>query len=89
MQTAQLSTYSDLELALMILLGYFGNGQARVKALGSRYSAAQSVVEEILLTGKIPSGSGTVSADRISKAVHSVFDKDIDAITEELLNELD
>ena len=89
MKTAQLSTYSDLELALMILLGYFGNGQDRVKALGSRYSAAQSVVEEILLTGKIPSGSGAASADRIIKAVHSVFDKDIDAITEELLNELD
>ena len=89
MQTAQLSTYSDLELALMILLGYFGNGQDRVKALGNRYNAAQAVVEEILLTKKIPSGSGAASADRIIKAVHSVFDKDIDAITEELLNELD
>lgn len=88
MQTANLKTYSDLEIALMIMLGYFGNGQDRVKALGSRYNACQAVVEEILMTGKVPSGSGAASADQIIKAVHSVFDKDIDKITEELLNEL-
>ena len=89
MQTAALKTYSDLELALMVLLGYYGNGQARVKALGDRYNAAQGIVDQILISGKIPPGSGTLTADRISKAVHSVLNKDVDTLTEEILNEIE
>lgn len=88
MQIAALNSYSDLELALMVLLGYFGNGKDREKALGSRFTKVQNVVNEIWNTGKIPSGSGSASADQVIKAVRSVFNNQIDEIAEDILNEL-
>lgn len=87
MQKAALSTYSNLEAALMVLLGYYGNGQARVKALGSRYNEIQGLVDQILVSGAIPSGSGSVSQETIRTAVKSVFEKAIDEISEEIVNE--
>lgn len=87
MQKAALSTYSNLEAALMVLLGYYGNGQTRVKALGSRYNEIQGLVDQILISNSIPSGSGSVSQETIRAAVKSVFEKAIDEITEEIVNE--
>lgn len=80
-----LNSYSDLELALMILLGYFGNGSARKSKLGSRYAAAQGIVEQIL-RGTVPAGSGNVTAASIEKAVRNTFQDCINEITEEIVN---
>lgn len=79
-----LTSYSDLELALMVLLGYFGNGQDRKKRLGSRYDKVQSIVEQIL-RGTVPAGSGTAT---IKKAVAAVFQETINEIVKEIKNEL-
>jgi hypothetical protein len=43
-----LSKYSDTELARMVIAGKFGNGDTRVKLLGTRYSAVQNMVNRIL-----------------------------------------
>lgn len=88
MTPGKLSSYSDLELALMILLGCYGNGAARRQALGSRYNAAQGIVEDILATGSVPDGTGSADPDQIRKAVQSVFDDTIKEITNEVVNKL-
>ena len=80
-----LNSYSDLELALMVLLGYFGNGAARKQKLGARYSAAQGIVEQIL-RGTVPAGSGNVTAASIEKAVRNTFQDCINEITEDIIN---
>lgn len=43
--TADLSRYTDEQLADMVMRGDFGNGEARKKALGSRYNAVQAIVD--------------------------------------------
>jgi hypothetical protein len=88
MTPGKLSSYSDLELALMILQGCYGNGAARRQALGSRYNAAQGIVEQILATGRVPDGKGSTDPDQIRKAVSSVFNDTIKEITEEVMNKL-
>lgn len=87
MQTAAIKTYNDLELALMVLLGYMGNGTARVQKLGDRYSAVQKLVQQIIDTQKIPSGS-SYTRDQITKAVQSVLNTDIKEFAEAIKNEL-
>ena len=81
--TQALSTYSNLELALMVLLGYYGNGQARKNKLGNRYDAVQAIVEQIL-RGTVPAGSAGYTKEQISKSLHSVFDQMIDDIVSEV-----
>lgn len=81
--TQALSTYSNLELALMVLLGCYGNGQARKEKLGSRYSDVQAIVEQIL-RGTVPAGSAGYTKEQISKSLHSVFDQMIDDIVKEV-----
>lgn len=83
----QLNQYSDLELALMVLLGYFGNGQTRKNNLGSRYAAVQGIVEQIL-RGTVPAGSGMFEKEKIKAAVQAVFQNTIDQVTEEIINDL-
>lgn len=86
-QTKSLGTYSDLELALMVLLGYYGNGVDRKKRLGSRYGTVQAIVEQIL-RGSVPSGTGPdVMQARISKAVSKVFQESNAQIAKEITNE--
>lgn len=80
-----LNSYSDLELALMVLLGYFGNGAVRKQKLGARYNAAQGIVEQIL-RGSVPAGSGNVTSASIEKAVRNTFQDCINEITEEIIN---
>lgn len=81
--TQALSTYSNLELALMVLLGYYGNGQDRRNKLGSRYSEVQAIVEQIL-RGTVPAGSAGYTKEQISKSLHAVFDQMIDDIVKEV-----
>lgn len=86
-QTKSLGMYSDLELALMVLLGYYGNGADRKKRLGSRYGTVQAIVEQIL-RGTVPSGTGPdVMQARISKAVSKVFQESNAQIAKEITNE--
>lgn len=85
--TQPLTAYSDLELALMVLLGYFGNGQTRKNNLGARYTAVQTIVEQIL-RGSIPAGSGNIKTATIEKAVRNVFQDCINDIVEDIKNEL-
>lgn len=88
MTPGKLSSYSDLELALMILLGYYGNGEARRKALGNRYPAAQGLVEEILNSGKIPDGSG-MDPEALQKAMLKTFYDVINEITSEVIERME
>lgn len=82
-----LASYSDLELALMVLLGYYGNGAARKQKLGSRYATVQGIVEQIL-RGAVPAGSREFNRENVKAAVYAVFDKSIEEITEDIINEL-
>ena len=88
MTPGKLSSYSDLELALMILIGCYGNGEARRKALGSRYPAAQGLVEDILRTDRIPDGSGT-DPETLQKAMLTTFYDVINEITSEVIERME
>lgn len=87
MKPGKLSTYSDLEVALMVLLGVYGNGAARKQALGSRYAAVQKTVDFIVSTSNIPDGSGA-DPDRIKKAIMQTFYNSIEAVTKEVMENL-
>lgn len=87
MMPGRLSSYSDLELALMILLGVYGNGAARKQALGSRYTEAQKIVDFIVSTSNIPDGSGA-DQTRIKKAIMQTFYNSIDEVTKEVMENL-
>lgn len=86
MQKAALKTYSDLELALMVMLGYYGNGETRKKNLGDRYSAVQGIVQKIIDTDKVPAGTGLWNKDSIRKSIQAAFISDINEIAEEIIN---
>lgn len=51
--SGSLDDYSDLDLALMVLLNVFGSGTKRKKALGARYYAVQDMVNKITSSGTI------------------------------------
>lgn len=87
MKPGKISSYSDLELALMVLLGVYGNGAARRQALGSRYAAAQGIVQSILNTDNIPDGSGPDPA-KIRQAIQKVFEKSVNEISNEVIENL-
>ena len=53
-KTDTLSKYTDEQLADMVIEGKFGNGVARVKALGNRYSAVQRIVNARLIPTVTP-----------------------------------
>lgn len=84
---SNLNSYTDLELALMVLLGYFGNGQDRKNRLGSRYAAAQAIVEQIL-RGTVPAGSSNITKDQIRTAVNSALGAAVKELTEDIINDL-
>lgn len=54
MKCKDYTTNTTLELALMVMLGVFGTGDARKKALGKRYDKVQKLVNQINSTGVIP-----------------------------------
>lgn len=86
MKPGKLDTYSDLELALMIKLDVFGTGEARKKALGSRYAAAQSIVNQIGKTGTIPDGSARADPEKLKKAISAVFGDVENELKEDIVN---
>jgi len=80
-----LSTYSDLELALMVLLNYFGTGSARRQKLGSRYTAVQRIVDQIC-HGTVPAGKGgAVDPAKLDAAIKNVFSSELDEIRKEIM----
>ena len=86
-QTKSLGTYSDLELALMVLLGYYGNGADRKKRLAPRYGTVQAIVEQIL-RGTVPAGTGpAVIKTKVKAAVTKALQESITELTEDILNE--
>lgn len=87
MTIQSLNKYSNLELALMVVLGYFGNGQERVNKLGSRYKSVQNLVEQIV-AGTVPAGSGQLTKAKVKAAVLQVFNEAINEIAKEVENEL-
>jgi len=89
MRPGKVSSYTDLELALMIFQGCFGNGAARRQALGSRYDAAQSLVDQMLRTGAVPDGEGSGSVDpaKLQQSINKCFTDVLDEIKEEIVNE--
>lgn len=44
--SVNINNYTNDQLAELVLKGVFGNGEARKKALGNRYSAVQKIVEQ-------------------------------------------
>lgn len=89
MRPGKVNSYSDLELALMIFQGCFGNGSARRQALGSRYAAAQGLVDQMLRTGAVPDGegSGNVDPKKLQQSIDKCFDSVLTEIREEIVNE--
>lgn len=87
MTPGRLSSYSDLECALMVIIGCYGNGQARRGALGSRYATVQSIVEQILNSGKVPDGSGT-DPEAVRNAMIATFYDTIEEITNEVIERM-
>ena len=81
-----ISKYSDLELALMALLGYLGNGEVRRQKLGSRYSTVQGIVNQIL-AGAVPAGSG-IDPDKLKRAILNTFTEIIEETAEDIINGL-
>lgn len=51
-ETTDLSKYTDQQLAEMVLQGTFGNGDTRKALLGSRYSAVQKIVNNLVSNKK-------------------------------------
>lgn len=81
-----LSTYSDLELALMVMLGYYGTGTTRKQKLGDRYSKVQAIVNNIS-AGTVPTGSGSGAVDpaKLQTAINKTFSEVMDEIRAEVI----
>lgn len=63
MKVININEYNDLELAFMCLLGYFGTGIDRLKALGTRYTKVQPLVNQ-LVAGKVPKSTTSTTQDK-------------------------
>lgn len=85
MTPGKLQTYSDLEIALMILLGCYGNGQHRKDMLGDRYGVCQSIVDYILNNDEVPNGSGNLDPKKLQDAVNAVFEDVLHEVKEEII----
>lgn len=73
-----INKYNDLELALMVLLNYFGVGDTRKRLLGTRYKKVQSLVN-IIGTGVMPEGSSAgIDLNKIKEALESLKPTDED-----------
>ena len=69
MRVNKIDSYTDLELALMVLLDYLGTGNVRKNKLGSRYKDVQSLVNYILLNNEIPEGTGNTTIEDLNKVL--------------------
>ena len=87
---AEIGEYSDLELALLVMLGQFGNGQERRNNLGIYYDSVQSVVE-YLAVGICPKPDPRgLSDEQIRKALEKIrpTNKDFDAMVDDFIDAL-
>ena len=86
----KVSSYTDLELALMCILSVYGNGQTRKNNLGSRYAAVQGLVNRCV-TGTIPagSGSGKVSPEKLAAAIDKTFNETMKDLRKEIVENYD
>lgn len=71
--TDPLDVYTDDELADKVLAGEFGNGEARIAALGDRYANVQAIVNERLAKSYVTVEGDTV-ADVAKKTGRNVED---------------
>lgn len=69
MKINKLDSYTDLELALMVLLDYLGSGSIRKKKLGERYKNVQTLVNYILANNEIPEGNGNITIEELNKVL--------------------
>lgn len=69
MKINNIDTYTDLELALMVLLDYLGRGDARKKKLGNRFKSVQNLVNYILANKEVPAGTGHMSIELLNDAL--------------------
>lgn len=65
--TDDLSQYTDVQLAQMVIKGKFGNGEDRKKALGSRYAAVQAIVTQLMSSGVYYTVRGGDTVSKIAK----------------------
>lgn len=87
---AETGEYSDLELALLVMLGQFGNGQERRNNLGVYYDSVQGVVE-YLAVGICPKPDPRgLTDDQIRKALEKIrpTNEDFDAMVDDFINAL-
>lgn len=91
MKYGPIDSYTDLELALMVLLGYLGNGVKRRDNLGDRYATVQGIVQDILNTNRIPDGSAGSELDpeKLDDAIDAVFDDVLADLRKEIVAEYD
>lgn len=85
-----ISQYTDLELALMVLLDVFGKGNKRREALGPRFSKIQTIVNQIIISGFIPALSREYGTERVRKVLEEYrpTDAEYDDFMNEFLNAL-
>lgn len=85
-----ISQYTDLELALMVLLDVFGKGNKRREALGPRFSKIQTIVNQIIISGYIPALSREYGTERVRKVLEEYrpTDAEYDDFMNEFLNAL-
>lgn len=85
-----ISQYTDLELALMVLLDVFGKGNKRREALGPRFSKVQTIVNQIIISGYIPALSREYGTERVRKVLEEYrpTDAQYDEYMSEFLNAL-
>jgi len=87
---AEIGEYSDLELALLVMLGQFGNGQERRNNLGIYYDSVQGVVE-YLAVGICPKPDPRgLTDDQIRKALEKIrpTNEDFDAMVDDFIDAL-
>lgn len=73
MKAQNIQYNTTLELALMVMIGVFGTGSDRKKALGTRYDDVQKLVDQIYKNKIIPV---------------STLIKNLDSMNEEIKKEL-
>lgn len=85
-----LSDYTNLDLALMVLLDVFGSGYARKKALAGRYYSVQSLVNQITSSGEIPVIRSSIAEEKIRKVFEDQrpTDQEYQAYVDDFINAL-